>query len=159
MDIVVAKDTDDPATNDNDQVTVTPKRVSFSASNWGPKSVTVTVGNKAATPEMGKNRNSPVSIDLTVDISKNSRDRNYVPSESNTDAPGSPGPVGVTVSVALPSVSITTAPSSLTVQERSIKVYTVKIGRPTPADGRTISVYLSSSDSLSVTVDADPTGL
>ena len=150
VDIIVAKDTD-PPTDDNDQVTVTPKRVSFSASNWGPKSVTVNVGSKAATPETGKNRNSPVNIDLTVDISKNSRDRNYVPSESNDDAPDSPGPVEVTVSATLPSVSITTAPSSLTVQERSIKVYTVRIGRPT-ADGRTIPVYLSSSDPLSVTV-------
>ena len=114
----------------NDQVTLSRPSLSFTSSNWNrTQTVTVRATSMAATAGDNNGPRGPiVPVSLTVDNDPNNRDTGY-------DALGET--VTVEVSAALPSVSITTSRSSLSVQEGSTGEYTVRLNRnPTQGDRR-----------------------
>ena len=133
--VLVAKDT----ASDNDQVTLSRPSVNFNSGNWNtPQTVTVRAGSNAATPEEGRDRSLSVTVNLIVDASVINRDVNY----DSVATSASPDTVSVTISEALPSVSVTTSRSSLLVQEDSTGEYTVKLSRNPPSD---IAIHLTPS--------------
>ena len=133
-------------TADNDQVTVSPGSVRFSASDWNrPKQVTVQAGSKAATDETGRDRSRTVTVNLSVDESSSNRDDNYNAAELSSAT------VSVTISDALPAVGITLSRSSMTVEEGSDAEYTVRLNR-NPEEA-SMDVFVTSSDTSSVTIE------
>ena len=132
-------------TADNDQVTVIPGSVRFSARDWNrPKQVTVVAGSKAATQEQDRDRSLSVTVDLSVDESLSNRDDNYNAAQLSSAT------VEVTISAALPAVGITLSRSSMTVEEGSDEEYTVSLSRNPATE---MSVFVTSSDLSSVTID------
>ncbi len=131
--VLVVKD----PSNTDAQVRVSPSSVRFSTGDWNrPKTVTVTAGSSAVA--------GSATVDLSVDASPKNRDTDYTTTELSSAT------VGVTISDALPSETVTLTSFPSLVEEGSTKEYTVKLDRNPSVATRT--VYVTSSDTASVTV-------
>ena len=133
--VVVVEVRKDPNTVDNNQVSVAPSKVSFSARDWNqPKPVTIKTTDKADESEGDQPRSRSVSIELTVDEGVRNSDVDY------TDALLSTATITVGIEADLPDPGISLSPASLTVRESSSGKYTVKLSK-SPADAEELTVF------------------
>ena len=144
---VVVEVEKDPSATDNNQVKVTPDKITFSARKWNePQDVKITATSKADEAEGDQPRAQEVRVVLSVDTDVNNRDVDY------NDAQLSRSTITVGIQADLSDIGITLSPGSLTVRERSSGTYTVKLSK-SPAENAQETVYLRSTDINRVTVE------
>ena len=136
-------------TDDNNQVRVTPRTVSFSARDWNrPKEVTVTATSRANEDDEIEPRSQRVTIDLSVDTEGvRNRDVDYLSSHLSTLT------VTVDIQAPLPAPRIELSPRSLTLRERSAETYTVRLSRDPMGS---VDVHFRSTDSDVILMPASP---
>ena len=121
---------------DSDDLSVRPSRLSFSTSNWNrPQTVTVRVDSDAQT--------GTVTLTNAVDTTLSNRDKSYDGGAGDPDSDAGEGVDNVTITISAPTSGVRLSRNSMTVDEGGSETYTVRL----VADpGGTVAVSINSSN-------------